>query len=207
MTRRLRLQTAFARAGFTLVELMVTMAILGIVVGAFVAILSTTVTQSAHEQEFTAIQTETRASVEQFARDLRSAYSGVDGSWPIEAISSTSITFLSPQRLTPFRLQRVQWQLNGTNFQRRFVTTSDTDGDPWVWPTAITSAAWDTRARSIRNTSTAVFTGYEEDGTTVTTVPADVRVVKITLEAATTGQPSRKSTYTTRITPRLTPTS
>ncbi len=76
-----------------------------------------------------------RASVEQFARDLRQAYSGVDGSWPIEAISSTSITFLSPQRRTPFRLQRVQWQLNGTNLQRRFVTTSDTDGDPWVWPT------------------------------------------------------------------------
>ncbi len=192
--------------GMTLVELMTSMAILAIILAAFATVLSTSLTQGAQEQEITAVQTEARASVEQFARDLRQAYSGVDGSWPIESINNTSIQFLSPQRLTPFKLQRVQWQLNGTNLQRRFVTTSDTDGDPWIWPSAITSAAWDTRARSIRNTSTALFTGYEDDGITPTTNPDDVRVVKVTLEVATTGQSARKFTFTTRITPRVTPT-
>jgi prepilin-type N-terminal cleavage/methylation domain-containing protein len=192
--------------GFTLVELMATMAILGIVIAAFTTILTTAVTQSAQEQEYGTIQTEGRSAVEQFARDLRQAYSGVDGAWPIQFISNTSIRFLSPQRVTPFRLQQIEWQLNGTNLQRRFVMTSDTDGDPWIWPTAITSAVWDTRARSVRNTSTVVFKGFEDDGTTVTTVPDDVRIVQITIEVSTIGEVTRKSTFTTRITPRVTPT-
>jgi prepilin-type N-terminal cleavage/methylation domain-containing protein len=204
-TRRLRMLRR-DEGGFTLTELLATMAILGIVIAAFVTILTTAVTQSAQEQESGTLQTEARSAVEQFARDLRQAYSGVDGSWPIESISSTSIRFLTPQRLTPFRLQRVEWQLNGTDLQRRFVMTSDTDGAPWVWPTAITSATWDTRARSVKNTSVAVFKGFEDDGTTVTTVPDDVRIVQITLEVSTIGQPNRKSTFTTRITPRVTPT-
>jgi prepilin-type N-terminal cleavage/methylation domain-containing protein len=191
----------------TLVELMTVMAILGIVLAAFTGILSTSLTQSAQEQEMTAIQTEARAAIEQFARDYRQIYSGVDGSWPVEAISSTSIQFLSPQRLTPFRLQRIQWQLNGTDLQRRFVTSSNTNGAPWTFPTAITSAAWDTRARAVRNTSTAVFTGFKADGVTQTTVPSEVRIVQITVEASTSGgQTKRKFTFTTRITPRVTPT-
>jgi prepilin-type N-terminal cleavage/methylation domain-containing protein len=211
VTSALRLRLGRLRCderGFTLIELLATMAVLGIILAVFATVISTAVTQSAHEQEFGIVQAESRASIEQFARELRQAYTGVDGSWPIEAISTTSITFLTPQslRAAPFRLQRVQWQLNGTTLQRRFVTTSDTDGDPWVWPTAITSAAWATRARSVRNTSTAVFRGFEDDGITATTVPADVRVVQITLEASTVGQVNRKSTYTTRITPRMTPT-
>jgi prepilin-type N-terminal cleavage/methylation domain-containing protein len=193
--------------GFSLVELLATMAVLGIILAVFATVISTAVTQSTQEQEFGIIQAESRAALEQFARDLRQAYTGVDGSWPIEAISGSSITFLSPQsqRATPFRLQRVQWQLNGTSLQRRFVTTSNT-APAWIWPTPITSAAWDTRARSIRNTSTAVFQGFEDDGTTATTVAADVRFVQITLQASTVGQVSRKSTFTTRISPRMTPT-
>jgi prepilin-type N-terminal cleavage/methylation domain-containing protein len=191
--------------GFTLTEMITTMAILGIVIAAFATILSSTTRHSTQEQEMGAIQAEARASVEEFSRDLRQAYTGVAGSWPIEAISSTSIRFQSPQRLTPFKLQRIEWQLNGTSLQRRFVTTSDTDGDPWVWPTSITSAAWSTRTRSVRNTSTAVFRGFKADGTTATTVPSEVRVVQITLQLATTGQPGRTYTLTTRVTPRLTP--
>jgi prepilin-type N-terminal cleavage/methylation domain-containing protein len=190
--------------GFTLTEMITAMAILGLVVGAFATILSSTAKHSTQEQEMGVIQAEARASVDEFARDLRQAYTGVDGSWPIEAISSTSIRFQSPQRLTPFKLQRIEWQLNGTDLQRRFVTTSDTDGDPWVWPTSITNASWATRARSVRNTSTAVFRGFKADGITATTVPSEVRVVKITLELATTGQPARRYTLTTRVTPRLT---
>ena len=195
--------------GFTLIELLATRAVLGIILAVFATVISTAVTQSAQEQEFGTIQAESRASIERFGLDLRQAYTGVDGTWPIEAISNTSITFLSPQsvRGTPFKLQRVQWQLNGTDLQRRFVTTSDTDGDPWVWPTPITSAVWATQARSIRNTSTAVFQGFKDDGVTPTTVPAEVRIVQITLQAATVGQSARKSTFSTRITPRMTPPS
>lgn len=191
----------------SLIEVLTAMAILGIVLAAFAGILSTSLTQSAQEQEMTAIQSEARASMEQFARDLRQVYSGVDGTWPIESISSTSIQFTSPERLTPFHLQRIQWALNGTSFQRRFVTTSNTTTAPWTWPTAVTSAAWDTRARSVRNTTTAVFTGYQADGVTQTTVAANVRIVQITLEVSTSGgQTNRKFTFTTRITPRVTPT-
>jgi prepilin-type N-terminal cleavage/methylation domain-containing protein len=205
MTRALR-RLRRDEGGFSLVELLATMAVLGIILAVFATVISTAVTQSTQEQEFGTIQAESRAALEQFARDLRQAYTGVDDTWPIEAISNTSITFLSPQsqRGTTFRLQRVQWQLNGTSLQRRFVTTSNT-APPWIWPTAITSAAWDTRARSVRNTSTAVFRGFEDDGTTATLVAADVRFVQITLQASTVGQVSRKSTFTTRVSPRMTP--
>lgn len=193
--------------GMSLVEVMTVMAILGIVLAAFSAILSTSLTQSAQETEATAIQAEARASIEQFARDFRQIYTDVDDAWPVEAISSTSIQFTSPQRLTPFKLQRIQWQLNGTDLQRRFVTSAET-ASPFTFPTSITSATWDTRARAVRNTSTAVFTGYEADGVTQTTNPADVRIVKITLEVSTSGgQKARKFTFTTRIHPRVTPPS
>lgn len=202
MTRRLVTLLRDPR-GFTLTEMLASMAVLGVMFALFATVMTSTITQGTQEQETTVLQTEARAAVERFASELRTAYSGVDGTWPIEAVSATTIRFLAPERLSPFKLQRVEWQLTGGKLQRRFVTTSDTDGDPWVWPTPITSAAWITQARSIRNVS--IFQAFDEAGT-ATTTPADVRKVTITLDVSTTGRQSRKSTFQTTVTPRVTPT-
>lgn len=202
MTRRLVTRLRDPR-GFTLTEMLASMAVLGVLFALFATVMTTTITQSTQEQESTVLQTEARAAIERFASELRTAYSGVDGSWPVEAVSGTTIRFLAPERLSPFKLQRIEYQLSGGELQRRFVTTSDTDGDPWVWPTAITSAAWATQARSIRNA--AVFQTFDETGA-VTTTPADVRKVTITLDVSTTGQQARKSTFKTTVIPRMTPT-
>jgi prepilin-type N-terminal cleavage/methylation domain-containing protein len=189
--------------GFTLTEMLASMAVLGVLFALFASVMTQTITQSTQEQESTVLQTEARAAVERFASELRTAYSGVDGTWPIEAVSATTIRFLSPERLSPFKLQRIEWQLTGGKLQRRYVTTSDTDGDPWVWPSAITSATWITQARSIRNAS--ILQAFDESGA-ATTTPANVRKVTITLEVSTTGRQSRKSTFQTTVIPRVTPT-
>jgi prepilin-type N-terminal cleavage/methylation domain-containing protein len=188
--------------GFTLTEMMAVIAILGILLAGFMTFITTTITTSTQEQQMTALQTEARAAVEQFASELRTAYAGVDGTWPIEAIGATSIRFTTPQRITPFRLQRIEWQVAAGDLQRRFVSTSDTDGAPWVWPTAITNATWATRARSIRNA--VVFEGLDETGAATTTA-ANVRTVRITLDVSTVGQSSRTFRFQTSVTPRVSP--
>ena len=209
MTSRLR-SLARDERGFTLTEMLVVISVLGVVLAGMTAVVSTTITQSSQEQEMTALQTEARASVEEFARDLRTAYSGVSGAWPVEAIGASTITFLTPQRLTPFKLQRIQYQLSGTSLQRRFVTTSDTDGDPWVWPAAITTASWATRARGVRNAT--VFRFFKDvdannDGQLdAATLAQDVRVVEITLDVSTVGKSARQSRFQTRVHLRVTPT-
>lgn len=202
MTRRLVTRLRDPR-GFTLTEMLASMAVLGVLFALFSAVMTSTITQSTQEQESTILQTEARAAIERFASELRMAYSGVEGTWPVEAVSATTIRFLSPQRVSPFKLQRVEWQLSGGKLQRRFVTTSDTDGDPWVWPSAISTATWNTQARSIRNTS--IFQSFDESGAATTTA-ANVRKVTITLDVSTTGRQSRRSTFKTTVIPRVTPT-
>jgi prepilin-type N-terminal cleavage/methylation domain-containing protein len=189
--------------GFTLVEMLTSMAVLGILFAVFATVMSTTITHGTQEQAITELQTEARAAIERFAQEVRQAHSG-DGSWPIQSVNSgtQTIRFLSADRLEPFHLRQIEWRLSSGALQRRAVTSTDTDGAPWTYPTPITSATWVTQVRAVRNTTVFAFLDASD---VATATAANVRKVRITVDVSTTGKAARIYRYQTSATPRVTP--
>lgn len=173
MIRRLRSQQ-----GFTIVEMLVTMAIMGIVMGAFGQTLLTSSKTSGRVEEQATLQNEVRVAVDRLTMDLRQA-TNANGTSPVESLSSTDLTFLSPDRLTPFHLRRISYRLVNGELQRSSATSTDADGWPWIWPA--TPATFYPEVGSITNTG--LFTFYDANGA-VTTDPTAVRSVRISVTVA-----------------------
>ncbi len=182
--------------GFTLTEMLVTMMVLGILFTMFAAVISSAV-RSASESEDSAVQqSEVRAAVERFERELRGAYSGVAGTYPVSAFSGTAITFQSPDKVTPFHLREISYQLVSGKLQRRARTTTDTDGAPWSWGAW---SAWHDLVSNVRNAS--IFLAVTSSGASTTTATA-VKRVTITLTVSTTVNSTRTFTYKSNATLR-----
>jgi prepilin-type N-terminal cleavage/methylation domain-containing protein len=170
MTRRLR-----GESGFTLIETLVTMAIMGIVMTVFGQVLLTSSKTSNRVEEQATLQNEVRFVVDQLTMDLRQA-TNAGGTSPVESVSPTSLTFVTPDRLTPFHLRRISYRLLNGQLERSVATSTDTDGWPWVWPVA--PATYVSQIASV--TSPDLFTFYDADGV-VTTDPDAVRSARISL--------------------------
>ena len=181
--------------GFTLIEMLASMIFIGVLFAAFALVLSSTLR---HNNEVTAestAQTELRAAIDGLAAELRQAYSG-DTTSPIASISGTQITFLSPDRASPFHLRRISYQLSSGNFQRAIAISTDTDGAPWNFPPL---GAWATRVKSVVNAT--AFTYLDASGV-ATANPASVRTVSVALTVSTTTSQGRQFTYSTSVTLR-----
>jgi type II secretory pathway pseudopilin PulG len=199
--RRSRPRLFREEAGVTLVEMVDVMAILGIVLAVLALVISVSVRESSQIQDKSVLQGEVRATVDTMAREIRQAHSG-DASHPIEAATSTTLQFLSPDRAAPFHLRRIAYRLVGGRIDRAVTASTDTDGPPWTglaWSTfgSIPSGAWSTQVGSVRNS--AVFTYYDQSGALLTgaITPSAVYRVKVTVTVATGGAPSRQFTYST----------
>lgn len=198
MNRALHLRLR-QEAGFTLSEMLVVLAILGILMAAFTGLLSTTVRHSTEIQEQDVTQTEVRAAVDRLAAEFRQAYSGDSATAPIEAATGTTLQFLSPDRAQPFHLRRIAYRLSAGALERATATSTDTDGFPWVFPAL---GAYAPVLGSIRNA--ALFT-FLDASNAPTTVAANVRTVTIAVTVATKAAPSRQYTYGTSVTVRSEP--
>ena len=130
------------RRGFTLVEMLVGMAVLGIVLASMAGLLSAIYNTGTQTVEAGTLQDEARSSVDTLVADLRQAYTGDSATPLIASFSSTAITFYSPDRQQPFHLRKVAYQVSGNTLQRAFVTSTDTDGPPWVGLTTL--GGWQT---------------------------------------------------------------
>jgi prepilin-type N-terminal cleavage/methylation domain-containing protein len=183
--------------GFTLVELMVAMVVIGIVFAMFSVVLSATVRHSNEVRENTVLQGEARAAVDRLASDLRQAYTGDDTS-PIQTMTATQLTFLSPDRGTPFHLRKIAYRLTGHDLERATALSTTTTGPPWTFPSL---GSYAKQVGSITNTT--LFTYFDAAGA-ATTTPADVASVKVTVTVATATAATRLYTYTTSIAPRAT---
>jgi prepilin-type N-terminal cleavage/methylation domain-containing protein len=188
MTRRI----AFLRSerGFTMVELLATMAVMSVVLTVFAQVLITTSHTSSRVEEQSALQNEVRASVTRLTTDFRQA-TNTNGTSPVESLSGTTVTFDSPDRMTPFHLRRISYRLVGGTFQRSETTSTDTDGWPWLWP--VTPGPWIQEVGSVTNA--AAFAFLDANGV-ATTDPNAVRSLRISLTVAPKQTQGGSSTYT-----------
>jgi prepilin-type N-terminal cleavage/methylation domain-containing protein len=191
MRRRLR-----GEGGFTLVETLVTMAIMGIVMTVFGQVLVTSTKTSNRVEEQATLQNEVRYVVDQLTMDLRQA-TNAGGTSPVVALSSTSLTFDSPDRLTPFHLRRISYRLVNGQIERSSLVSTDTDGWPWVWPA--TPATFFPLINSV--TSPSIFTFYDADGN-ATTDPTAVRSARIDLTVSPRQSQGGSASFSARVTIR-----
>jgi type II secretory pathway pseudopilin PulG len=188
-------------SGMTLVELTVSVLVLGIVLATAMSFISSALMHGTEISEETQLQNETRQVLDQMVRELRQATSG-SVSTPVAAIQtpmqSDTITFLSPNSVVPaYGMRRIRYTAVAGELRRSVVTSTDTDGYPWV----IGSQPADSKVLgSVQNT--AVFTYLDDEGV-VTTVPAAVHTVRITVDIdpfPSTGASAK--TYTVSVHPR-----
>lgn len=192
-----RLYRALGReGGFSLMEMLTSMVVLGFLFAAVSVVLSSMIRHSDEVEDRTTLQTDARFTLDLLAVDLRQAYSGVDGVSPIESVSATTLTFLSPDRAQPFHLRRISYRLSNGRIERATATSTDTDGAPWAIPAL---GPWRKQVDSVKNA--APFTYYDANGA-VTTNPALVSTVKIDLDLATNSSPTRQLKYQTSVTVR-----
>jgi prepilin-type N-terminal cleavage/methylation domain-containing protein len=173
-----RLGSRLAGAGgFTLVEMVCAMAILTITVAAFAQLFAFTIKRSTQTEEQATVQTEARAGIETFTSDLRQALCN-DTVAPVTTATANQITFYSPDRLTPYHLRQVSYRLSSGNFQRQFVTSTNTGGPTWTMPSL--GVNWITvfgSASQLTSPSTAVFQYFDSNGTATTTASAVAQVI------------------------------
>lgn len=146
--------------GFTLIELMVVMVLIGITTAMFEETFSAFVNRSSQVQAQNISQTEVRAGLNQLVSDVRDASPGDATNVPFVSMpTTTQMIFYSPDRLNPFHMRRIKYWVNGTTLMRQVTTSTNTSttGPPWTGITADTGPIW-TLFGSIQNpTSIPVF--------------------------------------------------
>jgi type II secretory pathway component PulJ len=179
-----------------LLELLITSALVGVLLAMGSMIFASTVHHSTAVQEENITQTELRGAVERLTSDLRGASTGDDTTKPLESISSTAITFLSPDRATPYHLRRIAYRLVSGRFERAGEISSNTGGPPWTWPGL---GSYTTRLRHVVNAG--VFKYLDANG--AETLNRDLaRTVVVTLIVSPYTSHGRQYTYETSVTLR-----
>jgi prepilin-type N-terminal cleavage/methylation domain-containing protein len=182
--------------GFTFVEMLVALALTGILVSAFMGTLASTMHWGSEVEQRSVLQAEARAAVDGLAAELRQSYTG-DTTALVETATPTTLTFNSPDRLTPMHLRKIAYRLSGRVLERSVTTSTNTGAAPWTFPAQ--QGAWVQRLDSI--VSPAVFS-YADSSGVATTDPAKVKTVTISVTLATYGARNREVTYRTAVTLR-----
>jgi|BarGraIncu01121A_1022015.scaffolds.fasta_scaffold04375_3 prepilin-type N-terminal cleavage/methylation domain-containing protein len=120
-----------AEDGFTLMEMLIVVVLIGITTAMFEVTFGTVVSRSSEVQSQNIMQTEVRAEINQLVADLRDATTGTANS-PILTNTGNLVRFYSPDRLAPNNLRMVRYWLDGTALKRQItmVTAYDSDGKP-----------------------------------------------------------------------------
>jgi prepilin-type N-terminal cleavage/methylation domain-containing protein len=204
MTRRLGVvlrqgrdgRTPGESAGFTVIELVISMALIGVTFAIFSVTMSSTLHTSGQVRENSALQGEVRAAVDAIARDLRQAYTGT-GNPALETMTASQIQFLSPDRATPFHLRRVNYRLSTKRIQRASATSTNTSAPPWTFPSL---GPYIDQVGSVVNTN--IFAYYNASGVQTTTA-SEVAQVTVKLVVANPQNPARQFTYATSVALRV----
>jgi len=189
--RRLR-----GQEGFSLVELVAAMFVLGILFAIFATVFGSAIRHDTQIEGQTLFQSEARGAVDRLARDFRQA-SNTDASVSrIATMTSTQLTFYSPDAATPFHLRELSYRVAGGELDRQIAFSTNTGGPPW---TMGSFSPWSKEVGNVA--STTAFTYLDANGA-VTAVPASVASVVVSLTLATVLSPTRQFTYSATVTLR-----
>lgn len=93
MTRQLCTQGAFRKTGFTLIEVVIAVGVMVLIGGGIVMFQKGVITNSQVMQSTLISQQQVRKALRLFSTELRSAAPSASGSFAVEAVSTSSITF------------------------------------------------------------------------------------------------------------------
>jgi prepilin-type N-terminal cleavage/methylation domain-containing protein len=192
--------------GFTLVEMAITLVMVGILVAAFSSLFSGMLHSTSEVQDESVLQTEVRGAVDRMVTELTQAFVG-DGSAPLLAMGAQSITFLTPDNQTPMHLRKVSYRLVGSTFQGAWVKSTSSGDPPWtVGVTPLQTAAlpaWSTMVSSVLNDSVnhPVFRYLDSNGN-VTASAVSVSQVAVSLTVVPRNGQGRRFTYSASATLR-----
>jgi type IV pilus assembly protein PilW len=172
MTARPRQSVAARQGGFTLVELLVAMVLVGVVAAAVYASFISGVEASSSRDTQARAQNDARAALDEFTRDVRQAVSPDGIVAPVAAVpTATSIELWVDNNRSPTATtavpKRVRYRLSGTNFVRQVMT-----GTTW--------SVEDVLASPVVNGSTALFTAVDVNGA-ATVIPGAVATLSLRL--------------------------
>jgi len=128
---RRRMRTLVSEGGFTLIELLVVVVLVGITSVMFESTMGTVVNRSDQVQSQNILQTEVRASLNQFVNDLRGATYG-DMTPPVVNFGANYITFYSADHQVPTHMRKIRYWVNGTTLERQVIMSTNTNGPPWT---------------------------------------------------------------------------
>lgn len=199
-----RLRRIHGEDGFTVIELLTAMTVFSIVLAIFSMVLSSSLRHSGEIEESGTLQAEARGAITSLSQDLRQMYDGDDDilTTPLESISSTQITFLSPDRAQPFHLRRISYRLVSGRLERATLTSTDTDGSPWVIPGTLT---YRKLVGSVVTATPFIFKNAAGATLPATNTLANrslVKTIDFTLTVATKTSTNRQYTYQTSATVR-----
>jgi type II secretory pathway pseudopilin PulG len=153
----------------TLVELMVTIAVMTVVVTATMGLIQSFYKDNAFLVEQTAALASARKGVNQAITDIREASYGDDGSYLISSAGTSTLTLYSDIDNDTY-VERVKYDLiDGTLYR----TTAQAAGSPPSYAGAAVSTT--TVATDVRNTdATPLFTYYDASGTQLSTTSPNI---------------------------------
>jgi prepilin-type N-terminal cleavage/methylation domain-containing protein len=187
MAGRLRRPLAARQEGFTLVEMLVAMVLVGVVATAVYASFMSGVEASSSRDLQARSQNSARGAIDEFTRDVRQAVSPDGIVAPVAAApAATSIELWVDNNrsltATTAAPQRVRYRLSGTNFVRQVLT-----GTTW--------SVEDVLATGVVNGATPLFTAVDINGA-ATVIPGAVATISLRLIL---GDRSGRATTTTEL--------
>lgn len=144
--------------GFTLIETVVTIALTSVIVMALGILIQYFYQTNAYTLEQSQAINSARLSIENAMADLREASYGADGSYPIAAAATSSVTFYASLGGS-VSVEKVRYYLSGTMLYRG---VTDPAGNPpsYSGQPELTTLV----VNNIRNATTSLFTYFDANG-------------------------------------------
>jgi type II secretory pathway pseudopilin PulG len=168
-------------AGTSLVEVLVATLVLGLALALSGGVLLSGLARTDELGDRVQAQADARVALDMMRTELRQAYTGTTATAPVAALTTTTITFYSPDRSTPFRLRKVSYRLSGEVLERSVALSTTTTGPPWTFGVA---SAW---RPVLRDVTGLAFTARDAAGNP-TADPAAAR--EVTVEVRVDASPS-----------------
>jgi prepilin-type N-terminal cleavage/methylation domain-containing protein len=175
----------YARArGFTLIEMLVIIAITSVVMLALTFLIQYFYKTNAYTLEQTQAVNSARLSVETAVHDLREASYGADGSYPIANAGTSTVTFYGSIKGTT-AVEKVRYYLSGSTLYRG---TTEPSGASYAGQPETTTLVID----NIRNdAATALFSYYDADGNQLSAPVNVAQISSVRIYVLTDVNPNR----------------